>query len=428
MAAAKNLAYFSHSYRKEDSAVVEFFLRLMLSEDIVASIDPPSNSLNSAKLERHLNATDGMLAVMTRRDASVSPYILYEIMLCLRARKPLLVFVEDVLSDSLIPARVLQGRFSRISYFRQIREHRRALQIFKAYLADKSRYQPSIYRRSCLVLGADTLSARRRDFVSNLISTRSYEPKLLPLADNGRFEAELLELVSRSEFAISFVDDLSARASYARGVVWGAMIPTITLTQSQASLNTSDIPKEFLPRGVPARAHDLREMIENEIDIFEEDFFDPSSQEQAQGYMELLVDQSSPDGHYSAYTRQVIIQGAVNMGDIYNVAQAGAVGPGAKARDINFGNAWQQINATTNLDRLAEDLTKVRASVRLEPESAERDAVVGQLALAEGEARKGDGASVLEKLSGVGKWTLDVATKIGADVAVKAIQTAIGLG
>ncbi len=169
-------------------------------------------------------------------------------------------------------------------------------------------------------------------------------------------------------------------------------------------------------------------MIENEIDIFEEDFFDPSSQEQAQGYMELLVDQSSPDGHYSAYTRQVIIQGAVNMGDIYNVAQAGAVGPGAKARDINFGNAWQQINATTNLDRLAEDLTKVRASVRLEPESAERDAVVGQLALAEGEARKGDGASVLEKLSGVGKWTLDVATKIGADVAVKAIQTAIGLG
>jgi hypothetical protein len=94
MISSMNLVYYAHSYRKADIAVVEFFGELIRSENLIASLDPPSDRLNSAKPERHLRSTDGMLAVLTERDGGVSQYILYEISLCLRAKKPLLVFVR----------------------------------------------------------------------------------------------------------------------------------------------------------------------------------------------------------------------------------------------------------------------------------------------------------------------------------------------
>ena len=58
-----NLVYYAHSYRKPDTPVVEFFSDLMRSERLIASLDPPSDRLNSAKPERHLKAADGMVAV-----------------------------------------------------------------------------------------------------------------------------------------------------------------------------------------------------------------------------------------------------------------------------------------------------------------------------------------------------------------------------
>jgi hypothetical protein len=119
-----NIVYFSHSYRKEDAQIVKYFGRLMRSENLIPSLDPPSESVNAAKLERHLNSSDGMVAVITKREGGVSPHILFEIVLCLRARKPVIVFVEDELSDKLVPARILQRRFSRRSYLRQVRQHR----------------------------------------------------------------------------------------------------------------------------------------------------------------------------------------------------------------------------------------------------------------------------------------------------------------
>src|SRR5580700_8456645 len=99
-----NIAYVSHSYRKEDSGVVGYFLRLMTANEITGSLDPPSSAVNAAKLERHLRTVDGMVAVLTRRVGGVSPHILYEIELCLRGRKPLIVFVEDDLPNDLVPS------------------------------------------------------------------------------------------------------------------------------------------------------------------------------------------------------------------------------------------------------------------------------------------------------------------------------------
>ena len=119
-----NLVYFSHSYRKEDTDSVRYFARLMRSEGFLPSLDPPSKSVNTSKLERHLRSSDGLVAVLNWRKEGVSKYILFEIGLCIRARKPLLVFVEDNLPDDIIPAGILQRRFSRQSYLRQIREHK----------------------------------------------------------------------------------------------------------------------------------------------------------------------------------------------------------------------------------------------------------------------------------------------------------------
>src|SRR5207237_1028678 len=125
------IVYFAHSYRQEDQRVNDFFSRLMESEGLVLSLDPPSETVSAAKLQRHLNSNDGMVAVLTRRNGGISPYIDFEIGLCLRSRKPLLVFVEDALGDGLIPARVLQRRFSRGAFLRQVREHRHAVRVFK---------------------------------------------------------------------------------------------------------------------------------------------------------------------------------------------------------------------------------------------------------------------------------------------------------
>src|SRR6476619_8420326 len=60
-----NIVYFAHSYRPTDADVNDYFARLMKSEQLIPSLDPPSDAVNSAKLERHLNYSDGMVAILT---------------------------------------------------------------------------------------------------------------------------------------------------------------------------------------------------------------------------------------------------------------------------------------------------------------------------------------------------------------------------
>lgn len=121
----------------------------MVSEGMTPSIDPPSDRLNSAKPERHLRSTDGMVCVLPYREGGPSPYILYEIGLAMRGRRPVLVFVEDVLPSNVISSVVMGRRFSRRSFLRQIRDQRFALRIFKSYMGEEPppSYQPRLPRR-----------------------------------------------------------------------------------------------------------------------------------------------------------------------------------------------------------------------------------------------------------------------------------------
>ncbi len=116
------------------------------------------------------------------------------------------------------------------------------------------------------------------------------------------------------------------------------------------------------------------------------------------------------------------------MGDTYDVSgQAGAVGKGSHAHDINFNQIWNQTSNNIDLDVLAKELSDLRKELRSNAETPDQDLAVGAVASAEIAAQNGDGPKALEWLSKSGKWTFDVATKIGAGVATAALKTALGL-
>lgn len=118
----------------------------------------------------------------------------------------------------------------------------------------------------------------------------------------------------------------------------------------------------------------------------------------------------------------------VTMGDKYEISgQAWAVGPHAHVHDINFNQLWNQTSASLDLKKLGEDLSRLRTAMLEEAGGAEQYATIGVVASAEIEAQKGNGPRVLELLSKAGKWALDTASKIGADLAVAALKNATGL-
>jgi hypothetical protein len=114
--------------------------------------------------------------------------------------------------------------------------------------------------------------------------------------------------------------------------------------------------------------------------------------------------------------------------DQYNVSgQVGAVGPNARAANNTFTQVLEQAACDLDLPALAAELATLRNSMRNEATEIEHDQAVASIGAAESSARKQDGAGALGHLKFAGKWALGVATKIGASVAAKAIQTAIGL-
>src|SRR6266487_929394 len=174
------LIYFAHSYRDRDAKVVDYFGRLMRSEGLIPSLDPPSRTVNGAKLQRHLNSSDGMVAVLSRRESGTSPHILYEVALAIRARFPLLVFIEDTLPSEIVSDRILQQRFSLRSFLREAPVHRHALTTFKDYVGVTSAgwYQRVRRKRSCLVLDSGLVQPALRETTLQWINEADYEVEI----------------------------------------------------------------------------------------------------------------------------------------------------------------------------------------------------------------------------------------------------------
>ncbi len=110
-------------------------------------------------------------------------------------------------------------------------------------------------------------------------------------------------------------------------------------------------------------------------------------------------------------------------GDTYNVEQAGAVGPGAKADNT------VQYKAVSGLDltELAEELPRLLQALQDAADSEEKHGQVAAVAEAFAAAKQDDAKGTLAALAKAGRWSLGVAEKIGVGVATKAIQAALGL-
>ena len=119
--------------------------------------------------------------------------------------------------------------------------------------------------------------------------------------------------------------------------------------------------------------------------------------------------------------------GSVHMGDTSSAGQAGAIGPGANASQISFQKIWAQLQGSASVEELAKELGVLRTAMRSAASEPEHELAIGAVAAAEAAAEAGDGVRTLEYLHKAGNWALDVATKIGVNIASSALKGSLGL-
>lgn len=235
------------------------------------------STFSTAKLIRHLNCCDGMIAVLTRRDGGVSPYIMYEIQTCIKARKPLLVFVEDTLDEDVIPSRLLQQRFSRISYIQQVREHTQAIHTLSEFIGDDCppRYQAFSKRRRCICIGLSELAPDVQEPLRRLIEEKDYGIK--EVKDAGIFsdlsKMDTIDLLSSSDIALVIIREAEPITYYLLGLLEGLLVPSIYISLSDLSHYHGMVPDDF-------KIHQIREekiaetitYIERHFSVFEQNF------------------------------------------------------------------------------------------------------------------------------------------------------------
>lgn len=110
------------------------------------------------------------------------------------------------------------------------------------------------------------------------------------------------------------------------------------------------------------------------------------------------------------------------MRDAYSAGQAAAMGPNATAEGNTFIQVLRDAIGESSLLDLATELETLRSAMLAEAKSSGQDEAVAAVAQAEEAAKKGDAKGVLSWLKAAGKWSFDVATKIGTSVAAKAIE------
>ncbi|KAA1016219.1 hypothetical protein FVF58_02505 [Paraburkholderia panacisoli] len=425
------IVYWAHSYREEDAAVNQYFGMLIeQAGSMIVNFDPPSQSVSESKLQQNRRSCDGMVAVLTWRETGPSPYILFEVGLALRARMPVVAFVDDRLVDNILPPRVLQQRFSHRTYFRQVREHSYALRALKAYMGEPppTRYQPNSGQRGCGVIGMTAMTTQDRNVVTQFVEKRGYRVvNLEKVHTDNPLLFDPLEHLAILHITLRCVDSRTSHSRYWAGAVSAAALPSITLTTNRAYPFNGQFPREFQPRIVDLHGGlSLEEVLKDEFDLFEQNFLSAQQPETIERYVRMQLQAGDLAGNYEAGTRQLFV-GAI-MGDQYNVSgQTGAVGPQAHAHDISFTQVWNQLEGKIDLVRLADELTRLQQAMSHEAVEADQKLALGAVAAAEQSAREKNGPKTIEYLKTAGKWTLGIAEKIGVDLAKEAIKGAIGL-
>jgi len=415
------------------------FEELMVSEGMTPSIDPPSDQLNSAKPERHLRSTDGMVCVLPYREGGPSNYILYEVTLAMRGRRPVLVFVEDDLPSNVIPSLVFGRRFSRRSLLRQIRDQRHALRIFKAYMGEDPppSYQPSPAQRSCLIIGASCMSSKIQEQLHDQIVSLRYSPVFAAVGDRCLSVAPPQDEGVARAFAVAFTENLSPQEYYCLGAVRAASTPTITLTGDLGYPYDPNIPTEYQPRQVDIRSgQSICETVVREVKILEEDYLDLKDQEKVERYK-----------RYKAVVLNKTAYSTDTRGSVVNYVNIDMSKNKTEFRDnygnINIGshleNVTQTINASSNLQpekrrelaALVQELkTALEPVAKTHPEDSNRVAETVELAVNEAtKAKPNQGFLKItaEGLKEAANALKDVAPAVLV-VTGKVVQFLLGLG
>lgn len=132
------------------------------------------------------------------------------------------------------------------------------------------------------------------------------------------------------------------------------------------------------------------------------------------------------DGRQQTAVQNFFVE-KIHMGDNYSAGQAGAMGPGATASGMTFQQIWNQMQGTLDLPKLARDLETLQSALRAEAKEPDHEIAIGAIAAAGAAAKQGNGAKALEYLKKAGRWSFDVASKIGTDLAAAAIKASMGL-
>lgn len=362
--------YFSHSYKPEDSDINEYFGLLLDENDLIPMADPPSKAVNAAKLERHLRSNDGMISIITRRQDGYSKYIYYEMNLCIRSRKPLLVFVEDSLPNDLVPPRILQRRFSRRSFPRQARQHNHAVQIFKSYLGAAPEYQPPIGKKSCIIVGFTDAARTIRDVVMTALQKREYALIDINKIDVTSLQDPVLsEAIASADLAVCNVNARKALAQYVIGALQSSILPSIVATIKEDYSYRPDIPDDLQPFYMsPTDDRTAEAELQAQLDLFEQDFLALRKPELVQAYTTTLKAVSSPGGHRGSDIRDMFVKELV-MGDKQDIRGdviGSAVGSGATVTAHDITVYKQSVDRSPSL---AED---VKAKLKQAREAVEK--------------------------------------------------------
>lgn len=133
------------------------------------------------------------------------------------------------------------------------------------------------------------------------------------------------------------------------------------------------------------------------------------------------------DGGPSIFIGQYIEGGYRVSSDQYNVSNiSGQVGAIGTANNLT-GATLSQANTLQSVDlaSLAAELDQLKSELKKTATEVEHEFSVANVAAAEAAAKKGDSEGAAKYLKAAGKWALDTATKIGTQVAVKAIENAL---
>ena len=422
--------YFAHGYREREAPFAAYFGKLARQAGLLPSLDPPSDDVNAAKLERHLSYTKGLIAIVSTRPEGASPHIQFEISMSLRSGKPLLVFLEDDLPDEIIPQYILHRRFSSRSYVRETREHMHALEILRTYIGNDHtpKYQPSGDQRSCMLVGFESLNPNLQTEFKRLIKARGYNIVDGPTGDiHLPLKSDEHARIRTATLAICVLDDSSSASMYYLGALRSSLVPTILLSPDSNLPLKDEIPEVYQHRIISkSKVEESIKLLEHQIELFEEDFIELDLEGKADSYANQLTLAASPIGQYADSTRATIIQ-ELTLGNKFSAEQVGAQGPGAHAHDMTFTKIWNQMEGSIDLSALAGDLANLRNHLHNVVTQPEHDAAIGAVADAELAAKSGDGPTVMQCLAKAGQWALDNASKIGVSLATTALKAALGL-